>query len=221
MLEGRENAENVWYSIVWQEVNYPSNVIDYNINEEKTKDKSSVFNSNNDTTTGMATVIPWVNAPKLIQTTSIYQNWEWINWWVKITGSGFVAYPDDTTDRIRNRTLSNQYGTAQFVNKTDGNTLRNWFQFKSGWWYELYMTYPTCWSSFAIDVKIYIAKWWHWNDILIHSYSGQYNTTQYYWTLKYKFATWDVIYAQYDLRYNGSASSFQANKPITIQITKL
>jgi hypothetical protein len=33
-------------------------VIDYNINEEQTKDVSATINANNQTTTGMATVIP-------------------------------------------------------------------------------------------------------------------------------------------------------------------
>jgi hypothetical protein len=33
-------------------------VVDYDIHDEITKDTSSVINANNDTTTGMATVIP-------------------------------------------------------------------------------------------------------------------------------------------------------------------
>ena len=72
VLEARENAETVWYPVVWETEKDASNVIDYNIREEQTLWQSSVFNANNDTTTGMANVIPWVNAPKLIASTSIY-----------------------------------------------------------------------------------------------------------------------------------------------------
>ena len=72
VLEARENAEQVWYPVVWEEVKDPSYIIDYNIRDEQTIDQSSVFNANNDTTTGMANVIPWINAPKLLADTSIY-----------------------------------------------------------------------------------------------------------------------------------------------------
>ena len=75
VLEARENAEEVWYSLVGEETKEASNVIDYNINPEITKDAASVTNANNNTTTGMAEVIPWVNAPKLIESTSIITKW--------------------------------------------------------------------------------------------------------------------------------------------------
>lgn len=71
VLDARYKSENVWYSFIWEKAKEDPNVIDYNINEEITKDTSAVFNANNDTTTGMANVIPWVNAPKLIEDTSI------------------------------------------------------------------------------------------------------------------------------------------------------
>ena len=74
-LEARENAETVWYSLIWEETKEASNVVDYNINEEITKDNTAVENANNQTTTGMANVIPWVNAPKLIADTSIIWGW--------------------------------------------------------------------------------------------------------------------------------------------------
>lgn len=72
VLEARKDAETVWYPVVWETEKDASNVIDYDIREEQTLWQSSVFNANNDTTTGMANVIPWVNAPKLIADTSIY-----------------------------------------------------------------------------------------------------------------------------------------------------
>lgn len=74
VLEAWQGAEKVWFQVVWEEKKDASNIIDYDIHEEITIDTSSAFNANNDTTTGMATVIPWVNAPKLLESTSIYNN---------------------------------------------------------------------------------------------------------------------------------------------------
>jgi hypothetical protein len=77
VLEARYKAEKIEFPVVWEKEKDASNVIDYNINGEITKDISSVINANNETTTGMANVIPWVNAPKLIASTSII----WDIWW--------------------------------------------------------------------------------------------------------------------------------------------
>jgi len=75
-------AEEIWFNYVWEERKDPSNVIDYNINSEQTKDLFAEINANNQTTTGMATVIPWINEPKLIAKTSIIW-WAWW-WWAEI-----------------------------------------------------------------------------------------------------------------------------------------
>lgn len=72
VLDARRDAEKVWFPVVWEIKKDPSDVVDYDIHEEITIDTSSVFNRNNDTTTWMANVIPWINAPKLIADTSIY-----------------------------------------------------------------------------------------------------------------------------------------------------
>ena len=73
VLDARKDAEKVWFPAVWEETKDAFNVVDYNINKEITIDQSSVPNWNNDTTTWMANVIPWINAPKLISDTSIYK----------------------------------------------------------------------------------------------------------------------------------------------------
>lgn len=80
VLSARYKAEEVWYSIVGEEKKELPNVVDYNTNKEITKDASATENANNQTTTGMAEVIPWVNSPKLIASTSII----WAVWWAKI-----------------------------------------------------------------------------------------------------------------------------------------
>lgn len=82
ILDDWENAKTVWYFEVWQEPKEEANVIDYNINWEQTKDAAAEINANNQTTTGMANVIPWINAPKLIAETSIIW-WGWGDWWFK------------------------------------------------------------------------------------------------------------------------------------------
>lgn len=75
------NSSNiVSYPVVWEPTKEPSNVVDYNIREEQTIDQSSVFTANNQTTTGMATQIPWINCPKLIASTSIIWDLWW--WWL-------------------------------------------------------------------------------------------------------------------------------------------
>ena len=79
VLQARYKAEEVWYAVVGEKEKELPNVIDYNIKPEITKDTSAVENANNDTTTGMADVIPWINAPKLIADTSI------IGWWLSVT----------------------------------------------------------------------------------------------------------------------------------------
>lgn len=85
VLEAWEWAEKVWYPIIWEKIKDADNIIDYNIQKEVTKDTSAEINANNQTTTGMATVIPWVNAPKLIAKTSII--WidfdAWFQWGVQ------------------------------------------------------------------------------------------------------------------------------------------
>lgn len=87
VLQARYKAEEVWYAVVGEKEKELPNVIDYNIKPEITKDASSVVNANNDTTTGMADVIPWINAPKLIADTSIA-------WW---TNKNIVEISDYTS----------------------------------------------------------------------------------------------------------------------------
>ena len=96
VLDARYKAEKVWYSIIWEKAKEDPNVIDYNINEEITKDTSAVFNANNDTTTGMANVIPWVNAPKLIAKTSII----WIDFNAWYQWSVYIRFKNSTSATV-------------------------------------------------------------------------------------------------------------------------
>ena len=160
VLEARKDAEVVWYSIVWEKKEDASNVIDYNINDEITTDKSSVLNANNDTTTGMATVIPWVNAPKLLESTSIYKNvpsktayvdfsWSWGTnvWWV-------------STWQLRPLTISDQWWAYTYEL---GNYF-NWYTespnsciiIPASWVYMVTCTYYSSVNVFYRSYDVYI-----------------------------------------------------------------
>ena len=93
-------AEEIWFNYVWEEKKDPENVIDYNINSEQTKDTSATINANNQTTTGMADVIPWVNAPKLRAETSIVGWWAWWASIVEISDYLSVEERQPVVDRV-------------------------------------------------------------------------------------------------------------------------
>lgn len=110
VLEARYKAEKIWYPVIWETQKESSDVVDYDIHDEITVNTSSVFNANNDTTTGMATVIPWVNAPKLIQSTSIYGDVvnKTATWKVSWSGSVTIDQWDTKTWLVRPLTISSQ-----------------------------------------------------------------------------------------------------------------
>lgn len=220
VLDARANAEKITYPVIWEETKDASNVIDYNINEEITTNASSVFNANNDTTTGLATVIPWVNAPKLIQSTSIYQNTDSLSWGASLSWQINLIYPWDTSWNMRSWTISDTYWNIVFNIKSD-DTLWNWLVIPVSWWYEISATYPIWASSFSVDVTFRISKGWYWNDIDIHTYIGKYSTTTFEETFRYAFNAWDVLYEKLELHYKWSSIWFFETALLEFTITKL
>ena len=222
VLEARYNAEKVWYPVVWEKQKEASNVVDYDINEEITIDTNSLFNANNDTTTGMATVIPWVNAPKLIENTSIYQNSEWKTWWATLFKSVHLSYPNSDTMWIRTDwTISNEYWNIKFEWKTWPTLQWSWMEIPVAWWYEMTITYPKWWSNFKVDVVLDLLKWWFGNNVTIVNHVAAYNNTVVTETIRYHFNAGDRIAAFLTLHYTGSADAFSYNWDMTIVITKL
>ncbi len=222
VLEARYKAEKIWYPVIWEMAKESSDVIDYNIQEEVTTDASSVFNANNDTTTGMATVIPWVNAPKLIENTSIYQNSEWNTWWANLYNAIRLSYPNNTEAGYRtNWTISDEYGNIKFENSTWPTLQWSWLRIPATWRYSLTITYPRWWSSFKVDVVLSLIKWWYWNDVQIVNHVASYNNTVVTETINYHFNVWDKIAAFCTLHYTWSSDVFSYNWDLTIQITKL
>lgn len=172
VLDARFKAEKVWYPVVWEKVNDAENVIDYDIHDEVTVDTSSVFNANNDTTTGMATVIPWVNAPKLIANTSIYWIEEWWDyaWWVyaKYMLATYITVPwyeEEQYDIRRIYSLTNErwYYTFKYVEW-------KWLIMPANWAFKLKCVYSWGWAgTFRIVFHTMI-----WNNV---EHSSQVITT--------------------------------------------
>lgn len=163
VLEAWQDAEKVWYPVVWEEKKDPSNVVDYDIHEEITKDASNVINANNDTTTGMATVIPWINAPKLKEETSIY--W-W--WWVKIVEISDYTSVDERQPIVNSilswewlvvhcaftewSALQKLYFTP-FIN-IDSSIIRFGWMYVGDHWFRI-----NCWLSWKTVTSVTTAHW--------------------------------------------------------------
>lgn len=160
VLEARKDAEKVWYPIIWEEKKDPSNVVDYDIHDEITKDTSSVINANNDTTTGMANVIPWINAPKLIASTSILGLEWWGAAWANLSAS--ISIHTDYAETIyldsKTFTISSEVWDLKF------KQWANWIIIPKTATYYLQVAYPKWLSLWQITT--YIMQ----DNEIIHTY---------------------------------------------------
>lgn len=171
VLEAWIDAEKVWYPVVWEEIKDASNIVDYNINDEITKDTSWVINANNQTTTGMATVIPGVNAPKLIASTSI--TWIPDDWNYYSTVSAYLSTPPI-------------YVPAGW---TSENVSSNWWTLISETWYyswifnSRWLVVPASWW-YKIEVRPYTTGYW-----TTDRYTEIYAWDQLLWTMAWSWYT--------------------------------
>ena len=214
MLEAWEKAEKIWYQYIWEESREPSNIVEYNINKEITKDASNVINANNDTTTWMATLVYGVNAPKLLEKTSIY-NKTVIQWSSTLTFTHELERPEDPAQRIREATIVKDYGNITFENRKMWS-LVNWVVIPITWTYQLEITYPAGSNSNTISTRIRLVQWKVSKDINIASYTNNsvYPHTE---TIKYFFNAWDAIYVYDVWEYTGSGS-WPITRTLTTQI---
>ena len=152
VLEARKDAEKIWYPVVWEEIKDADNVIDYDIRDEETKDTSAVINANNQTTTGMANVIPWINAPKLIESTSIISAPR--PWYIQATfnGSWHNAERPPYSEWISNYIISDQVWTPQYTLSWNSN---RYIVIPADWAYQIDITYPEDWSFHYFITRIY------------------------------------------------------------------
>ena len=215
LLDARKNAEKITYPVVWEEEKNASNIIDYDIRDELTIEWSSVFNANNQTTTGMATVIPWINAPKLIANTSIYWDFGYEVWWVNISWSRWLNHPYDPSWTIRNWTLSWERWDLWFSVIQD-----SWLRIPETWRYQFEINYPVWWSNRYIVTDIrYVRWWWASQDLIYHVWQA--SSTQETEVKKVELNKWDIVYAVVTLNYIGTSSEYQTNASMSINITKL
>jgi hypothetical protein len=188
VLEARYKAEKVWYSFIWEKAKEDPNVIDYNINEEITKDTSWVINANNQTTTGMATVIPWVNAPKLIAKTSTY--WIDFNAWFQ-WGVQFRFYQHDSWFVTVPAWESMTFWIDRMTNKRN----QTWpydFQYMQWRW----IVIPSTWTYSVTLLFSRVGDWWwvtslweallNW-EVVFSKTTGDWETTETFKIYPYQY----------------------------------
>lgn len=214
VLEARENAEKIWFPVVWDAVKDASNVIEYNIREEQTIDTSSVLNANNQTTTGMANVIPWINAPKLIYSTSII----WWQWWessLQATATWWIAHSFDWywtyNASITSFTLTDESWTLEL------KQVAQWLEIPAEWVYMLDMEYQ--WINWYTNCTDNIQVNW----TTVHSFV--WSRSKYWWNnpkekVFLKFNKWDIISLYIESGWNDS-SYFNFDHNVTMKFTKL
>ena len=197
VLEARKDAETVWYPVVWETEKDASNVIDYDIHDEITKDTSNIINANNDTTTGMANVIPWINAPKLIASTSII-------WWWADGGSAWATLTSDTfsihTEAAE--TITAESHTFAISNETwdlSYTQWANWITIPKTATYYLQVDYPKWLSMWKITTEIMMD-----NEVL-HTYEWPYSSSgdqsDAFFTHLIK---WKTLWARYTITTTGN-----------------
>ena len=222
VLEARKDADVVWYSIIWEEVKDASNVIDYNINEEITTDTSAVFNANNDTTTGMATVIPWVNAPKLKLSTSIYvDKLEIPSVYQTLYGVWDITRPDEPTTAIRSMTSQSSYWNMEFTYFSSPSwILYSWMKAPVEWTYSLYARYKYSSSTFWYTYEWRTPNWWWSSDTVWHTYTTAWNNQYEYETITRYFNKWEVFFIVVTMN-RSSSTPLWVSPDILIEVQKI
>lgn len=215
VLEARKDAEKIWYPVVWEEIKDASNVIDYDIREEETKDTSAMINANNQTTTGMATVIPWINAPKLIESTSIISSPR--PWYIRATfdWNWDGAHIPWTRLIIQRYQISWQVWAPQYTITWAADTR---IVIPAAWVYQIDITYPEDWSFHYRITKIYKNN----NSGVFVTHTGttwtKHRDTE---TVRYDFKKNDKIYAIVEYVYTWSWTWATRNPQLTMTVTRL
>ena len=222
VLDAWKNAEKITYQIIWEEVKDASNVIDYDIHDEITIDNSSVLNANNDTTTGMATVIPWVNAPKLKLSTSIYvDKLEIPSVWATLYNDYSFYRPDNASIYWRNFTVTDARWNWEITYYDSPKwTNRSWMKVPYEWTYQLDVIYPEGWTWFGYTVEFRTPNWWWSADTVWKTFVWPRNTSTQTESFKRDFAKWEVfwVFCKMD---RSSSTPLSAGASITIVMTKL
>lgn len=216
VLEARYKAEKVWYPVVWEKEKTSEDVIDYDIREEQTKDISAIINANNQTTTGMANVIPWVNAPKLLEATSIISIKR--AWYFKATFTWWRPEVHEPwwQETISDYVISDEVWSTHFTLSWNNKSR---IVFPADWTYQLDIIYPKHWSSHYRVTRIYnnssadrIVRhvWTTWSTSDVESE-----------TIIWDFKKWDKMYAICEYWYVGSWTWGNRSPTLTITASRL
>jgi hypothetical protein len=131
------------------------------------------MNANNQTTTGMATVIPWINAPKLIADTSIVwlpeEEWSYYGTLVASSFTWTITVPPWNTPKYPSKDTTISSNSFPFTWQIDWR----WLVFPKSWWYQIVVRFYTMWQSeFTRNDTVYIGNtaiwtysWWQWTDL--------------------------------------------------------
>lgn len=220
VLEARKDAEKVWFPVVWEEKKDTSNIIDYDIHEEITIDTSSVFNANNDTTTGMATVIPWVNAPKLKLSTSIYvDKLEVPSVQQELSKSIWMHRPTDQAVNFRDITTINSWWNNEIVYYDNPQWIAySWMKMPVEWAYQFNVNYPTWTWVFWWNIEWRTPLWWWSSDVVWRTYTVPRNNSDQNEIFIRKFAKWELfwVFCKMD---RSSSTPISVSPTIQMEIT--
>jgi hypothetical protein len=196
VLEARYKAEKIWYQFIWEKPKENADVIDYDIHEEITVNASSVFNANNDTTTGMATVIPWVNAPKLLYGTSII-GMAW--WWQYAVGTAACA--DNRVWDGRDEEALPQW-TITLTGYTDWKFILSGNDLKViEWWTYLFNIEQTNYTRTSQTTDYYIRTKVTVNDSVVVDWRVFYWPTAFKWSWPIVVPAWWILKIYWMLRH--------------------
>lgn len=213
VLEARYKAEKIEYPVVWEKAKGNPDVVDYNIREEWTKDTSAEINANNQTTTGMATIIPWVNAPKLIENTSVITRSQFVK--ATLSATTGELEPWDAAN-VREFSVSDVVWlyNIQFV---------SWkgMQIPVAWTYQLTITYPSHWSFHYFNTRLFSTTRSGRKTIVDHTWTTWGTSDVETETIERTFNAWDYLWGIIDYVYVWSGTWANRTATISIAIRRL
>lgn len=189
--------ETIWYPVVWEKEKLADNVIGYNIREEQSISDYSVLTWASSVSNWQATLVYWVNAPKIIADTSIVWDLWWFKpIWAKIEWSwDGISRPTDTLINLKYQTISEQYWDDGFTKFTWADIYTSWILIPATWTYEIDAIYNTASSTFGWRYDYKKALWGWSASPTIHSFTWPYSSSQslYVETFRIVLEEWDVI----------------------------
>ena len=168
--------EIIWYPVVWEKEKTADNVIGYSIREEQSVLDYSVLNGASFVSNWEATLIYWVNAPKIISDTSIVErakrelSWcsiAWNFWYVYLS-----AYSNETT--YATYTISDI--VWDYVFETTTYWWYSWVKIPMWWECEITASYIKWFAEPTMDF-VFLINWEAVHDHLVNRNAEAYTET--------------------------------------------